>query len=72
MKLADNSPLGQWLCREPDGLRFDLHSLLPMAYLTNTVYVQSLDDVEALDLHSRYTELLKAYEAVIQGATGRA
>ena len=30
-----------------------------MAYLTNTVYVQSLDDIEAMDLHSRYTELLK-------------
>ena len=30
--------------------------------------MQSLDDVEAMDLHSRYTELLKAYEAVIQGA----
>jgi hypothetical protein len=38
-----------------------------MAYLTNTVYVQSLDDIEAMDLHARYTELLKAYEAVIQG-----
>ena len=26
----------------------------------------SLDDIEAMDLHSRYTELCKAYEAVIQ------
>lgn len=41
--------------------------LQAMAYLTNTVYVQSLDDIEAMDLHARYTELLKAYEAVIQG-----
>ena len=28
--------------------------------------VQSLDDIEAMDLHTRYTALLKAYESVIQ------
>jgi len=37
-----------------------------MAYLTNTVYVQSLEDLEAMDLHSRYQELLKAYEEVLK------